>query len=262
MNGLPREHGLIVSWILTVVGALSLTTQFDWYGILLTILLLPTLFVYDRLIIGLRLWSLGKLSLSRLLAEKIGTAWVALLSVAVAYIVLGVLLGTMPLLPVLTIAVVLALEVSCFRLLRERHTVTRAVSILTITSQFLLINSALSGRIDEFEIIAFAMISAVNVLLVVDVVELVEVTKINHAASRMNEIRADAPFFVGALVVAALISALSSLYYLSFVVILVAIQASFLSFARGRSIKVIGIISTVVEVVALALLLARFYGVA
>jgi hypothetical protein len=52
MDNLPREHGLIVSWLLTVLAGVLLSSQFRPYGIVLTLLLIPTLFVYDRLIVG------------------------------------------------------------------------------------------------------------------------------------------------------------------------------------------------------------------
>jgi hypothetical protein len=263
MDNLPREHGLIVSWLLTVLAGVLLSSQFRPYGIVLTLLLIPTLFVYDRLIVGLRLWSIGKLGISRVLKERVGLPSVLLLSVVLVCVVGGLLLGLMPWLPVLATGVVLALEGAAFGYLRERHVLTRAVSILTVTSQFLLVNSGLSGGVSEFEIAAFVMLSLVNVVLVVDVVELVEASKIAHPGPGTRlPLRADTLFFAGSVIITLLVSAISSLYYLSFVALLLATQAALRSFAIGRSMKVIGVTSSVVEVVALVLLLVRFYGLA
>src|SRR5271157_1685763 len=106
---MPREHGLIVAWTLTIAGAILLSNQFHSYGIGLIVLLLPTLLVYDRLIIGMRLWSLGKVDLPRMLVEKVGAPALALLLVALAYTMAGLLLHLMPWFPVLVTAAILLL---------------------------------------------------------------------------------------------------------------------------------------------------------
>jgi hypothetical protein len=261
MNALPREHGLIVIWVLTIVGAVLLSSQFRPYGVGLVVLLLPTLFLYDRLIVGLRLWSIGKMSVSGMLMQKVGVWPLVLLSVVLAYVLLGLLIGVMPWLPVLAAALALLLEGLAFRYLRERHVLTRAVSILTVTSQFLLINSALNGSLTSFEVAAFILLSLVNVLLVVDVVELVEASRIRRETTGAGLLRADALFFAGSVAISLAISVVSSLYYLTFLALLIGTQGAFLSFARHRSMKVVGIISSAIEMIALVILLVRFYSI-
>jgi len=261
IDNLPREHGLIVSWFLTILAGVSLSSQFHPYGIVLTLLFVPTLFVYDRLIVCLRLWSIGKLGTTQVLKERVGLPSMLILSAALVCVVAGPLLGLMPFLPVLTTAAVLALEGAAFRYLRERHVLTRAISILTVTSQFLLVNSGLSGGVSEFELVAFVLLSLVNIVLVVDVVELVEMPKTpRRGLGSQLLLRADTLFFAGSVFIALLVSAIFSFYYLSFVALLLVAQAAFLSFAIGRRMKVIGVMSSVIEVIALVLLLVRFYA--
>ncbi len=161
-----------------------LSKEFQPYGIGLIIILLPTLLVYDRLIIGLRLWSIGKMDLLGVLVERVGARAMILLLVALAYTGAGLLLHLMPGIPVLATAIILLLEGITFRYLRERHMVARALSILTVNSQFLLINSALSGDVTSFEVIAFTLMSLVNLLLVADVVQQVDTLRIHHGLSR------------------------------------------------------------------------------
>ena len=78
--------------------------------------------------------------------------------------------------------------------------VTRAVSILTVNSQFLLINSALSGSVTRFEIIAFTMISLVGLLLVANVVRLAESARVQAGLSKQGSIGDDPLFFVAGVV--------------------------------------------------------------
>jgi len=261
VNALPREHGLIVSWVLTIAAALILSNQFHPFGIGLTIVLLPTLLVYDRLIVGMRLWSIGKVDLHRMLVEKVGAQALVLLLVALAYTATGLLLHLMPLIPVLVTASILLSEGVAFRYLRERHVVTRALSILTVNSQFLLINSALSGSVNSFEVAAFTLLSLVNLLLVADVVQQVETLRIPHEASGAGSFGVDLPFFVIGVGVATIISVAFSVYYLSFVALLIAVQIAFRYVVRGSSMRTIGVSSSVVEVLALLLLIVHFYAI-
>ncbi len=260
MKTLPREHGLIVSWVLTIVAAALLSKEFHAYGIGLVVFLLPTLLVYDRLIVGLRLWSIGKMGLAQMLTEKVGSRALALLLVALAYLVAGLLLRMMPWIPVLVTVSVLVSEGAAFRYLRERHIITRALSILTVTSQFLLINSALSGGVSTFEVIAFALISVVNLQLVADVVQQVETFRMPQGGTEKWPSGVDAPFLVVGVAAATAISALVSVYYLSFVVLLLTIQVAFRYLLPGRSMKTVGAVSSAVEVLALLLLVVRFYA--
>ncbi len=261
MDTLPREHGLIVSWVLTIAAALILSNQFHPFGVGLTIVLLPTLLVYDRLIIGMRLWSIGKVDLHRMLVEKVGARALVLLLIALAYTVTGLLLHVMPLIPVLITASILLSEGIAFRYLRERHVVTRVLSILTVNSQFLLINSALSGSVKGFEVVAFTLLALVNLLLVADVVQQVETLRIPHAVSGSGSLGVDLPFFVTGVAIATVISVAFSLYYLSFVVLLIAVQVAFRYVVRGRSMRTIGVSSSAVEALALLLLIAHFYAI-
>ena len=206
--------------------------QFHPFGVGLTIVLLPTLLVYDRLIIGMRLWSIGKVDLHRMLVEKVGARALVLLLIALAYTVTGLLLHVMPLIPVLITASILLSEGIAFRYLRERHVVTRVLSILTVNSQFLLINSALSGSVKGFEVVAFTLLALVNLLLVADVVQQVETLRIPHAVSGSGSLGVDLPFVTG-VAIATVISVAFSLYYLSFVVLLIAVQVAFRYVVRG-----------------------------
>jgi hypothetical protein len=261
MKTLPREHGLTVSWILMIAGALLLSSDFHTYGIGLTVVLLPTLFAYDRLIVSMRLWSIGKMETVRMLLERVGARVLILLSITLVYAVAGLLLHLMPSIPVLVTASILLLDVLAYRYLKERHIITRALSILTVTSQFLLINSALSGGVTSFEIIAFVLISLMNLLLVANVVQYVETTNISKGLSGKGSLGVDLPFFVIGVGIAAAISLAYSAYYLSFVVLLIAVQAVFRLAIQGRSMRTIGAFSSTVDGLAILLLLVRFYAV-
>ncbi len=72
-------------------------------------------------------------------------------------------------------------------------------------------------------------------------------------------VRVDVPFLVGGVIIAAAITVESSAYFLSFVVLLIAVQVTFRFFLRGRSMRTIGVSSSVIEALALLLLLLRFY---
>jgi len=261
VKALPREHGLIVSWILTIAAAILLSKEFHPYGIGLVALLLPTLLVYDRLIVGLRLWSIGKMGFVQMLTERVGSQALALLFVALAYLVAGLLIRMMPWTPVLATVSVLVAEGAAFRYLRERHVVTRALSILTVTSQFLLINSALSGSVVTFEVIAFALISLVNLQLVADVVQQVYTFRMPQGGTERGPVGVDVPFLIAGVAIATAISALVSVYYLSFVALLITTQVAFRYALRGRSMKTIGAVSSAVEVLALLLMVVRFYAI-
>lgn len=262
MKTLPREHGLVVSWTLTIVGAVLLTNRFHLYGIGLIVVLLPTLLVYDRLIIGLRLWSIGKVDLHSMLVDRVGLQALVLLSFPLAYTVAGLALHLMPWFPVLVTATILLLEGASFRYLRERHIATRALSILTVTSQFVLINSALSGVVTSFEVTAFILMSTVNLLLVADVVKQVETLRVSGGLSGPRPLGVDIPFFAVGIAAATAISAAYTWYYLSFVALLLAVQLTFRYVLRGKSMKVIGAVSSVVDVLTLLLLMVHFYGIA
>ena len=261
MKFLPLEHGLIVSWFVMIIGAVLLSTEFSSYGIGLIIVLLPTLFVYDRVIVGLRLWSLGKVDFRGLLVEKVGALALVILSVALAYMAAGLLLSLMPWIPVLVTAVILVLVGIAFRYLKERHMVTRAVSTLMVNSQFLLINSALGDTVTSFGIIAFTMMSLVALLLVANVVQLVETERIRVGPSRRGSIGDDPPFFVAGVAIAAVISLAVSEFYLSFVILLVAIEGACRYGLRGRTMRTRGILSSCVEALALLLLLLHLHGI-
>ena len=260
MKLLPAEHGLIVSWFFMIIGAAVLSTDFSPYGTGLIILLLPTLFVYDRIIVGLRLWSLGKVDLRGLLAVKVGAPALVIISAALTYIAAGLLLNLMPWAPVLVTVSILASEGIAFLYLKERHIVTRAVSILTVDSQFLLVNSALSGTVTSFEIIAFIMISLVGVLLVANVVQLVEVAMVRARHPKRGPIGDDLPFFVAGVAIAAVTSLLVSEFYLSFVILLVAIEGVCRYGLRERTMRARGIVASLAEAFVLLLLFLHLHG--
>jgi hypothetical protein len=258
---LPAEYGLIVSWFFMIVGAVLLSSGFNSYGFGLIIVLVPTLFVYDRVIVGLRFWSLGKVDLRVMLVEKVGAPAQVILSVAVVYVAAGLLLNLMPWIPVLVAAFILVSEGVAFRYLKERHMVTRAVSILAVDSQFLLVNSALSGTVTSFEMIAFTMISLVGVLLVANVVRQAENSRIPVTLSRRGSIGEDLPFFVAGIAIATAISLTVSEFYLWFVLLLVAIEWVYRYGLRGRTMRTRGILSSYAEAAALLLLFLHLYGV-
>ena len=261
MKLLPVEYGLIVSWFMMIVGALLLSSGFNSYGFGLIIVLVPTLFVYDRIIVGLRFWSLGKANLRAMLVQKVGAPALVILSVALVYVAAGLALNLMPWIPVLVVAVALVSEGVAFRYLKERHIVTRAVSILTVDSQFLLVNSALSGTVTSFEIIAFTMISLVGLLLGANVVQQAENARIPAGVSRRGSIGEDPPFFVAGVAVATAISLAVSEFYLWFVILLVAIEGVYRFGLRGRTMRTRGILSSYAEASAILLLFLHLYGI-
>ncbi len=261
MKLFPVEYGLIVSWFIMMVGAVLLASGFDSYGFGLIIVLVSTLFVYDRVIVGLRFWSLGRVDLRVMLVEKVGAPALVILSVALVYVAAGLVLNLMPWIPVAVVAFVLVAEGVAFRYLKERHIVTRAVSILTVESQFLLVNSALSGTVSSFEFIAFIMISLVAVLLVASVVRQAENSRDPAGPSSRGPIGDDLPFFVAGMAIAAAISLAVSEFYLWFVILLVAIEGVYRYVVPRRSMRTRGILSSYAEAAAVLLLFLHLYGI-
>lgn len=189
MRFLPREHGLTVTWVASVLLAVLVSNLASIEGLLLFVLSIPTVSLYDPFLISIRQWKRTGIPLAWALRRNVAP-WQKLLAISlgIAFLV-DVVTGHFPALALAFIALpLLAFLVLAIRY-SEMAFPARMSSILFLTGQFVFFSSALSGHVYASEITEYALLSLVNVVMVMSVrLKLNQMKGISHGllASRSS----------------------------------------------------------------------------
>ncbi len=259
MRGLPKEHGLTVSWIDVFALSLLTTHYFHIYGFILFVVAVPSLFLYDRVISGLRMMNVGKLTTRDFVSKKIGASGGSVVLTISTVAIILLVLGRLPLISAVIPIVFFISYFVAFRFLGERNSFSRNLSVLAITSQYLPLNSALSGSLNTMEVFNFIIISLINIILVTGVEQIV-MSKIFKKSLRKSFTRIGLPVLVISLVILAVISSNNYLQLLVFYAIMIFSTVS-IFLVRHRSMKVVGIVSSFWNVFTTVLLIINFYAI-
>ena len=169
MKLMPREHGLTVIWITSLGLSAILADSFSLTGIFLFLLAIPLISVYDPFLISMRQWKLGRTVLFNALNANIAFFQKILILLFITTVTVGILLTFIPLFALVFPGIPLVFLLLFMKWLPERNLLSRSVSILFISGQFVLFNSAFTGHIASGEITDYVFLSLINIIIVVSV---------------------------------------------------------------------------------------------
>ncbi|KAA8922685.1 hypothetical protein [Thermoplasma sp.] len=159
---IPREHGLIVVWANTMIISIISSYRPSAYGIITFLIMLTTFFIYDPVLSALRIWKAGRNPLKFLAENHLHVVFLGFLLLAwIAYIAV---IGVLPYTSMLAFAIFLIVYAVLFRY-GERKLYTRILSILTLTSMFLIVSSAFQHSITMRILIIFLILSTGEMLM-------------------------------------------------------------------------------------------------
>ncbi|BAB59427.1 hypothetical protein [Thermoplasma volcanium GSS1] len=251
---LPKEHGLIVVWFNTLIISVFVEKSFPLYGALTLLIMATTFFIYDPILVVLRLFKAGRNPLGTLLRKY---PYVILFSgIILIWVLYGYARGMLPGISVAVFIFSLLLFLGFFWL-GERKIYTRAISILTLTSFFLIISGAFTTRLTLKSIDIFVILSAVEIFLAAIPVEIVN--------SRIHKFRFNALLFRSLFPIYVIV--LLALYILliknltEFLFFFAITTAAFLSvpILRSMTLKRIGLVATLFNIILLAFLLLFYF---
>lgn len=257
MWSLPKEHGLTITWLNTIILSVATSSRFNLYGLILISITIPSITMYDELLSGLRLINLGKLSFLELLTKKMSSAVKIILAVIVAVLIIGVFLYSLPLSSLFfPITSILAFGIS-LKFLGERNMLSRIFSVLAITSQYVVLNSSISGSLSIEEMEIFVTLCSINIILVLGVGQIVS-SKLYKKEFFKGFLKVNFPVLIGLLLVICLIYVKQVTQFMIFSSIFVSATVSFILF-RNSPIKKIGIMSSSWNFVTSLFLIMTFY---
>ncbi len=251
---MPREHGLVVVWLNAFLISIFVSKTYSLYGIVTIILLSFTFIIYDPLISMMRL---QKAKRNVLYYFSHDYAYVpAIVLLIVGWLLFEVLYRK---LDIYVILIALAVFVVLYLLfpMGERKAYTRGVSIISVTSFFLIIVSSFTAVLNSEEIFLFIIFSLIEVMLGMGPVE------INNAKIERKNFTG---IFLGRMIPVYLISVAIliaiSIYVMDrwwiFIVIYTVFFLSF-PFIKTWRMRNIGVIATVFNIVVLVCISLLFF---
>ncbi len=251
---IPREHGLVVVWLNVFLISILVSKTYSLYGIVTIILLSLTFIIYDPLISMMRLRKAGRNVIHYLFHEY---AYVP----AVVLLIAGWLLFEVLYRKLSVYAILIALSVFIVLYLLfpmgERKVYTRSVSIISITSFFLIIVSSFTALLNSLEILLFITLSLIEVMLGMGPVEIVnsKIEKKNFTGIFLNRM---VPVYAVSVAILIAISIFFTGYWWIFIIIYTVIFLSFPSIRTWR-MKNIGVIATVFNIAVLVSISILFF---
>ena len=240
---LPKEHGLTVSWGTTLFLSVLLADKISLSGVLLVMLIIPTITLYDPVLGAIRKWKAKQKSLGMLFDASLRGWQKILIALIFGAVVSEVFLGYLPVLAVLAPVVAIVIFLVTMKYLPERSLFSRFVSIILVLSQFILLESALTGAVSSQEIQEFVFLSLTNVIIVLSVGQIVN-ARISKVDPKGKIVRTEIPLALGTVLV---LLAISIRQPQEFVIYSSVAIISMLSYAMAAnvSIKILGALSTV-----------------
>ncbi len=251
---IPREHGLVVVWLNVFLISILVSKTYSLYGIVTIILLSLTFIIYDPLISMMRLRKAGRNVIHYLFHEY---AYVP----AVVLLIAGWLLFEVLYRKLSVYAILIALSVFIILYLLfpvgERKVYTRSVSIISITSFFLIIVSSFNALLSSLEILLFITLSLIEVMLGIGPVEIVnsKIEKKNFTGIFLSRM---VPVYAVSVAILIAISIFFTGYWWIFIIIYTVIFLSFPSIRTWR-MKNIGVIATVFNIAVLVSISLLFF---
>ena len=258
MKWLPREHGLTVSWMASLVLSILFAKSISPAGLFLFLLAIPAVSVYDPFLVALRLWKLGRYSLIGALNANLAPFQKILLSALIVAVFAEIWIDSLPLYALVFPVFPLLFLLLFMYKLPERNLATRVASILFITGQFVLFSSAFSGVVSNTEITDYIFFSLISAIIVVSVkIKIDSIILKNRAASISRN-----PVFPLILVSVLILyfAAGGDLREFAFLLPVVILSAVSYQVYHTESIRKVGILSsfwTVATIIALTV--ANFY---
>ena len=257
MRFLPLEHGLTITWIATVLLSVVMARTFSIFGLILLILILPTISLYDTLLSSLRISRVKSASFLATLNKSLELWKKGLLLAIGALIASGLYMGSFPALALFFPLLSLISFFIASRSLNERSVISRSLSLLPVTSQFVLLNSALTGVLSILMIREFIILTLINIMLAAGAVEIVN-SKIGKTEFRKNFSRVNLPLFLisGAVLY---FSTIDLPYeFILFLSVFAAATASFL-IVSGKPMKMVGMSSSAWNLLTAVFLMAFYF---
>ncbi len=251
---MPREHGLVVVWLNVFLISIFVSKTYSLYGIVTIILLSLTFIIYDPLISMMRVQKARRNALHYLFHEY---AYVPAIVLLIAgWLLFEVLYRK---LNVYAILIALAVFIVLYLLfpMGERKAYTRGVSIISVTSFFLIIVSSFTAALNSVEILLFITLSLIEVMLGMGPVEIVN-TKIEKKNFTGIFLRRMVPVYMVSMAILIVISIYVTGYWWIFIIIYTVFFLSF-PFIRTWRMKNIGMIATVFNIVVLVCISLLFF---
>ncbi len=241
---LPREHGLVVVWLNVFFISIFVSKTYSLYGIITIILLSLTFVIYDPVI-----------SIMRMKGQKRNISDYIFHDYAYVLPILFLIIGWL-LFEILyrklnfwVISVVIAVFIILYILFPrgERKVYTRAVSIVSVTSFFLIIVSSFTGVFDYSEILLFITLSLIEVMLGTGPVEIVN-AKIEKKNFNSLFLKRMFPVYLISVAIMATISFYGMSYSWLFIIIYTVFFLAF-PFIKTWKMKNIGIIASLFNLI-------------
>jgi hypothetical protein len=250
----PREHGLIVVWINTMIISIVAIYRFSPFAITTFLLMIATFFLYDPVLSALRIWKTHRdplkfLSHNHLYVLIIGPA-------ILAWLIFTASIEVLPLVSLVLFFFFVGIYMLLFRY-GERKLYTRIFSILTLTSMFLIISTSFNHAITIRQLEIFMILSIAEALLGSGPVEIVN-SRITKVKFQSLFVRRILPVYAASLIL--LTPVILTPFAVAFYAFLAILTAAALSnlLIRDLPIKQIGYVAAGFNFVVLVSLLIIF----
>lgn len=257
MRNLPKEHGLTITWATTVLLSVIIANPFNLFGIVLVCISIPTIAIYDTALNSLRTSKAKSSAFFKVFNNRAPLWQKTLILLIASYLLAGILFSRFPVWSLAFPAFSMIAFLTSVKFLNERSMISRSLSLLSVTSQFVLFNSSLTGILDFIEVREFIILSLINIILVVGAGQIIS-SKINRTDFKKNFVTANIPLFLAASIV--LYFATISLFY-EFALFLIVFGLMTISLigVQSKPMKVVGMSFSAWNLFAAILLIIIYF---